>query len=249
MNKLRALIVDDEPKCVELLTILLKDHPEISLLGSAASMAEALDLIEQHKDELQLLFLDIQMPGGDGFTLLGRLGSHRFKIIFTTAYDQFAIRAFRFSAVDYLLKPVDAAELSDAIAKLHAEAAPDGERALKQLREGIGQKRPFEKLGVPTMTDILFIPIAEISYLKSDNNYSTIFLSDGGQVVSSKNIGYYEQLLEESEFCRISNSHLVNVKKVKRILKSKNGVVELQGGQQFNLSAGRKEKLLLLMGL
>lgn len=248
MNKLNAIIVDDEPKCVELLTLLLRGHPEINLLGSAPSMATGLELIAQHKERLQLLFLDIQMPGGDGFTLLERLGNHRFKIIFTTAYDQFAIRAFRFSAVDYLLKPVDAVELAGALGKLHSEAFPDEEGPLWQLREGLGRKRPFEKLAVPTMTDIRFIPITEINYLESDNNYTTIFLT-GEKIVSSKNIGHYQQLLEESDFYRISNSHLVNVKKVQRILRSKNGIVEIQGGQQLNLSAGKKEKLLRLMGL
>lgn len=250
MKMINAIIIDDESKCVELLTLMLESaHPEICILDTADGMASGLKAIQKHAHHLDLLFLDIQMQGGDGFTLLQNLDKPAFKIIFTTAFDQFAIRAFKFSALDYLLKPVDKDELLQAIEKFRLNNSPADNERLGNFKTGLKQQKVFEKLAVATLTDIRFIPLHTISYLESDNNYTSIYLNDGQRVVSSRNIGYYETILEESNFFRLSNSNLVNLKKVLRFIKNKTGMVELEGGKIIQVSASKKEKLLRLMDL
>lgn len=249
MDRINAAIIDNEVECIELRRLLLDRHPEIQLLGTADSMASGRDLIQQHEDKLNLLFLDIRMPDGDGFMLLQHLRKINFKIIFTTGVDQFASRAFKFPTIDYLLKPVDADELAEAISKLGTAAENASRINLHVASEVLSRKKTVENLAVATLTDIRFIPLPLITYMESDNNYTTIHLEGGEKLVSSKNIGYYETLLNESGFLRISNYHLVNVKKIHRFIKTKNGLVELNNGKQLGLSTGKKVQLFHLLGL
>lgn len=247
MNKINAIIIDDEPACIELLGLMLeKYHPEVNVLARADSMASGLREIQRHEESLALLFLDIQMQGGDGFSLLQQLDAPRFKIIFITAFDQFAIRAFKFSALDYLLKPVDRYELAEAIRKFSAGNSA-GSSELSNLKTGLKQQKLFDKLAVATHTDIRFIALAGISFMESDNNYTSIYLDDGTRLVASKNIGHYEALLEDSGFLRVSNTNLVNLKKVLRFIKSKSGTLELEDGRLIQVSSAKKEKLLRML--
>lgn len=247
MNKINAIIIDDEPACSELLSLMLgKYHPEINVLARAGSMKSGLREIQKHEDHLHLLFLDIQMQGGDGFALLQQLEVPRFKIIFVTAFDQFAIRAFKFSALDYLLKPVDRDELAQAIRKFESGNSA-GDSEFSNLQAGLRQQKPFEKLAVATHTEIRFIALGRISFMESDNNYTSIYLDDGTRLVSSRNIGHYETLLEDSGFLRVSNTNLVNLKKVLRFIKSKSGTLELESGQLIQVSSAKKEKLLRML--
>jgi two-component system LytT family response regulator len=249
MNKINAIIIDDEPACSELLSLMLgKYHPEINVLARAGSMKSGLREIQKHENDLDLLFLDIQMQGGDGFSLLQELEVPRFKIIFVTAFDQFAIRAFKFSALDYLLKPVDKDELAEAIGKFRAGNSA-GALELESLRTGLKQQKSFEKLAVATQTEIRFIALARISFMESDNNYTSIYLDDGTRLVASRNIGHYEDLLEDSGFLRVSNTNIVNLKKVLRFIKSKSGTLELENGQLIQVSSAKKEKLLRMLEL
>lgn len=250
MKKINVIIIDDEPKCVELLSHILQNyHKDICVLATADSMKTGLALIEKHRPHLHILFLDIQMSGGDGFTLLENIPKINFKVIFTTAYDHFAIRAIKFSALDYLLKPIDNKELSDALEKFRVNKNSDEAEAINNFKTTLQQRKVFEKLAIATLTDIKFINLDKITYLESDNNYSTIYMENKQRLVSSKNIGYYEDLLEINNFFRINNSHLVNLKKIERFLKSKTGSVELEDGKILQVSAGKKEKLIKLLGL
>lgn len=246
MTKINVAIIDDESKSIETLAILLENyHANIHIVGSATSMSSGLTLIEKHKHEIDILFLDIQMPGGDGFTLLQSLFDIRFKIIFTTAYDQYAIKAIRFSALDYLLKPIDNNELSDALKKyrqMKPESNSEGD-PLSVFRNALHQKTVFEKLAIPTASEILFIQLSKILYFESDNNYTTLHLENNQKLLSSRNIGYYEELLEPGNFFRIHNSYLVNLEKIERFIKGKPGAVEIQGGIRLDVSVRRKESL------
>ena len=244
MNKINAIIIDDEPACIELLGLMLtKYHPEVEVLARAGSMTSGLTEIKKHEAGLHLLFLDIQMQGGDGFSLLQQLETPRFKIIFITAFDQFAIKAIKFSALDYLLKPIDREELAEAIKKA-GSAYPVRNAKIGNLQSGLKRQKPFDKLAVATHTDIRFISLDNISFMESDNNYTSIYLDDGTRLVSSKNIGHYESLLEDNNFLRVSNTNLVNLKKVLRFIKSKSGTLELEDGRLIQVSSAKKEKLL-----
>lgn len=245
MKKINALIVDDEPKCIQALTALLKAHDDISILGSARDMKTALPLIEKHRNSIDILFLDIQMPHGNGFTLLQHIDNIPFKVIFTTAYDQYAIQAIRFSALDYLLKPIDDVELALALDRFRTSSSgSETYNAIETFRTALIKKDVFEKLAIPTSKDIMLFHLDHILYMESDNNYTTVCLHDGRKIVSSRNIGYYEELLESKPFMRIHNSYIVNTKKIVRFTKGKSPCVELENGQIIDVAASKKEKLL-----
>jgi two-component system, LytTR family, response regulator len=251
MTKINIVIVDDEPKSIETLTILLNNyHNDVNIIDTANSMTEGISMIEKRKHEIDILFLDIQMPDGDGFSLLQQLPKIDFKIIFTTAYDQYAIKAIKLSALDYLLKPIDNAELKEALQK-YKELKKDDQylSSLSYFKDALRQKTVFEKLAVTTLNEIKFIELSKIRFLQSDNNYTTIHLDNNQQLVSSKNIGYYEELLESTNFFRIHNSYLVNLKKIERFIKGKAGAVEIEGGITLDVSVRRKDSLFERLNL
>lgn len=251
MNKIKVIIVDDEPKSIQTLAILLENYYEdIEILATAHSMQSGLKVIEQHKGRIDILFVDIQMPEGDGFHLLQQIPAINFRIIFTTAHDHYAIKAIKFSALDYLLKPIDNTELGSALNKYRAvKNEQRASASIINFKQALQQKKVFEKLAVSTLNEIIFIKLDDILYMKSSNNYTTLFFETGKQMVSSRNIGYYEELLEEHHFYRVHNSYLVNLKKVERFIKSKNGLIEIEGGKTIEVSARRKETLLEKLNL
>ncbi len=250
MSKINIIIIDDEPGCIELLWIMLQNtHTEMVLLDTAQSVEKGLAVVNKHRQQIDLLFLDIQMPGGDGFLLLQQLQHIPFKIIFTTAFDHFALKAIKFSALDYLLKPVESGELQHAVDKFLKEDNAKRQRMLDNFKHQLDRQNLFNKLAVATLNEVSFIPIDKITYLESDNNYTTIFSEGRQRLVSSKNLGYYEELLAGNGFYRVSNSCLVNLKKINRFIKGKSGSIALEGGETLNVSASKKERLLQLMGM
>jgi len=190
------------------------------------------------------LLLDIQMPGGDGFTLLQLLPEIRFKVIFTTAYDTYAIKAIKFSALDYLLKPIDNRELGDALKKLRQSKSGYEVQQMDVFRQQLQHKGSFEKLAVSTLNDIVMVDLDKVIYLESDNNYTTLHLDTQQAVISSKNIGYYEDLLTPGKFFRIHNSYLINLKKVSRYIKGGAGQVVLDNGAKLLVSVRRRDEFV-----
>lgn len=250
MSRINVLIVDDEPNCIETLCTLLEEyHENINILACVGNIQDALQKIEEYRKELDILFLDVQMPGGDGFSLLQQIPNISFKVVFTTAYDQFAIKAIKFSALDYLLKPIDNEELTTALDKYHSEGNGNV-KSYDLLKQNVTEKRSFfDKLAVPTTTEIKFIPTASILYFESSNNYTIIHIDDKQKIISSKNIGFYEDLLAPQQFYRCHNSYLINIDKVTRFVKGKNGMVELNHSIFLDVSGRRKDELLAILGI
>jgi two-component system, LytTR family, response regulator len=245
MKQINAIIIDDEAGCVETLLLLLQNyHPYVNIIGTANSINEGLNIIRKNKDKLDLLFLDIQMPGGDGFTLLQHIQEISFKIIFTTAYDMYAIRAIKFSALDYLLKPIDNSELEMALVRLQSEGPEHQNKRMSHFREQFQYKGTFDRMAVSTMNDIVMIELNKIIYLESNNNYTTLHIEGDRLLVSSKNVGYYEDLLSMSCFFRIHNSYLINIKRMTRYIKGGAGQVEMDSGIKLPVSTRRKEDFL-----
>lgn len=245
MKQINAIIIDDEAGCVETLLLLLQNyHSYVNIIGTASSVSTGVDMIKKNKDRLDLLFLDIQMPGGDGFTLLQHIQEITFKIIFTTAYDMYAIRAIKFSALDYLLKPIDNSELEMALLRLQSELPEHEHKRMSHFREQLQHKGAFERMAVSTMSDIVMIELNKMIYLESNNNYTTLHIEGGRPLVSSKNMGYYEDLLSTSYFFRIHNSYLINIKKMTRYIKGGAGQVEMDNGIKLPVSTRRKEDFL-----
>ena len=249
MKNFKAIIVDDETWCIETLTLLLQYQPDIQIIGHATSAASALTLIQKHQNELDVLFLDVQMPGGDGFTLLQSIHEPTFKIVFTTAYDDYAIKAIKFSALDYLLKPIDNSALSQAMNRLRSMHLQEERKSIDMLRSQLNQKDKYEKIAISSADDITIIEFNRILYLESDNNYTTFHMEDGQYLVSSKNIGYYEDLLLESHFFRVHNSYLINLKKLRKYIKGGAGYAEMQDGKRIQVSVRRKDEFTKVLSM
>lgn len=242
-------IIDDEENCrIALAELVKQHHPEWQLLFEARNGQIAFDMIQSLKSPPNLVFLDIQMPVCDGFSFLQKFEQPiPFPIIFTTAFDKYAIKAIKFSALDYLLKPIDGNELAEALNRFSKINTTVNQKQLAHIKSQLSTTNTFHKLAIPSLSEIIFIDTPNIVYLKSDNNYTTILTQDGKQIISSKNIGFYESILEPQEFFRVHNSYLVNLKKIKKYVRGKVSFIEMENGESIGVSSRRKEELLQLL--
>jgi two-component system LytT family response regulator len=242
-------IVDDEPDCCESLVMLLERYcPEVKVLDICYSAETAIQSIKEH--EPQILFLDIEMPFLNGFELLEKLGNINFELIFTTSYDQYAIKAIRFSALDYLLKPVDREELQKGVQK----AAQRNQHPFPQQLDMLLQKLkhpavPVNKIAIPTMEGFQLLAAASIISCESESNYTCLYLKDKRKIIASRNLKEMEEILEDYPFIRIHNSHVVNINEVERYIKGEGGYLIMSDGSIINVSRSRKELLLKKLSL
>lgn len=239
-----ATIVDDEPDCCESLVMLLERWcPEVKVLDICYSAETAIQSIIEHKP--QILFLDIEMPFMNGFELLEKLADINFELIFTTSYDQYAIRAIRFSALDYLLKPIDREELQKAIQK----AAQRNQHPLPQQLDMLLQKLkhptiPVNKIAIPTVEGFQLLAVDLIIRCESQSNYTFLFLKDKRKIIASRTLKEMEEILEDYPFIRIHNSHVVNINEVEKYIKGEGGYLIMSDGSSINVSRSRKELLM-----
>jgi len=243
---IETIIIDDEVHCNGHLAGLLSTYcgSLIRVTGSAGSVEEGWRTILRLQP--QLLFLDIQLRDETGFDLLDRFPVIDFDIIFVTAYEKYAIRAFKFSAIDYLLKPVDPDDLRQAVARLQQkrskeETAKRFETLFYNLRNGPGLPR---RISVPTVKGLEFLPVQEIIRCESRINYTSIFLANGQKLTVARTLKEFEELLEEHNFYRIHNSHLINLAWIKSYHKGKGGSVCMTDNTEIEVSTRRKEELL-----
>lgn len=242
---IRTIIVDDESMSCDVLTKMLKLYcPEIFIAGIAHSLENARKLIETEKP--QLVFLDIELPDGNSFLLLDELDDIHFKIIFTTAFSQFAVKAFKCSALDYLLKPLDIDELITAVSKYKLPA--DGatyQSQISQLKENINPARKkLKTIGLATINEIQFVTIEDIIRLEASNNYTCFYMDNGEKITVSHTIKYYEELLSDHRFLRVHQSHIINLDKVKKYQKGKGGNIIMTNSDCIHISPQRKDHLL-----
>lgn len=241
-EKIKTILVDDEKNSLIIMQRLLEKHtPNVQIVDTAQSVEEAIEVIDKHKPEL--VFLDISMPDGDGFEVIEKTNFKNFKVIFSTAYDQYAIKAFEVSALHYILKPVTPNDLIEAINRFHDTPPSDNiSEKIKVLNDAL--KEIPSRLVLPTSTGMHIINIKTIIRCESSNNYTTFFLTNGKKIVVSKSIQIYEQLLSDSHFCRIHNKHLINIKFVQKYVKGRGGHVVLSNGSNIDVSDGRKKNFL-----
>jgi two-component system, LytTR family, response regulator len=239
-----AIIIDDEPASAQALAMKIsKISEDVEVLQRYISAKEATKNIEKLQPDL--VFLDIEMPEMDGFGFLEQFPNRNFEVIITTAHGEYAIKAVRQSAIDFLLKPVNLEELELALVRLRQKIAAKtkNDKALKTKLNA-----QFDKIPIPSMRGLLFLPVKEILYLLSDGNYSTIFLENGQKIVSSRNLGEYESLLSELQFFRIHHSCLINLSQVREYLKGEGGSVILTDGTELDVSKRRKKEFLDSIG-
>lgn len=239
-----ATIVDDEPYCCESLATLLERYcPGVKILDICYSAASALQSLREHKP--QILFLDVEMPYMNGFELLEKLPDISFALIFTTSFDQYAIKAIRFSALDYLLKPIDREELQKAVQK----ALQHTNHPLRQQIEILLQKLnhpvlPFYKIVIPTMEGLQMIAVDSVISCTAEGNYTLLLLKNKQKIIASRSLKEIEELLEDYSFARVHHSYLVNLNEVEKYIKGEGGYLIMSDGSSVDVSRSRKEMLI-----
>lgn len=245
-NNFRALIIDDEQHCIETLKFEIKRNcPQVTDLHSTSDSTNAIGHIEELKPDI--VFLDIEMPGKTGFQILKELDQVNFHLIIVTAYDRYAIRAFKYSAIDYLLKPVDGKELVNAINKIEKAHQNNSPNSIVQLLELVASKQEYpERIGLPVKNTIEFINLNEIRRIEAQGNYVTVHLEEQNMMVSYS-LKHMEELLPNSTFYRVHKSHIINKNYIKRFVKSEGGFVEMINGNNIHVTKYDKEEFIRLI--
>lgn len=243
---IRAAIVDDEKHCSESLKLLINKYlRDIEII---ADLNDPFLAVEQFKkDPPDLLFLDIEMPGMTGFELLEKLAISDMDVIFTTAYDEFAIEAFKVSAIDYLLKPIERKQLQEAVDKYSRNRADkDFAERFRIFLSNYGQteSRALGKIALPTQEGFEFINQEVIVRCESDSNYTTVVLLDGRKIVISRTLKDVEQMLDEQAFVRVHHSHLINLRHIQKYHKGNGGVIVMDNGESVSVSRSKKSEFL-----
>jgi two-component system LytT family response regulator len=241
---INAIIIDDERHSCDALQMLLnKCCPHVQVVAICYSGEDGLKKIDELKP--QLVFLDIEMPYMNGFQMLEQLQAINFEVIFTTSYDQYAITAFKFSALDYLLKPVDREELEKAMQKVSIKINPPISQQLEILLQRINQPAaPVQRIALPTMQGLEFVPVDSIISCSSSNNYTEFFLKDKKKLLVSRTLKEAEDMLADHSFLRVHNSHIVNLNAITRYVKGEGGYLVMADGSTVDVSRSRKELLM-----
>ncbi len=241
MKKLRTIIIDDEPDCINLLKFELQQHClQIDVVGTFNSSTKALNEIDMLSPDL--IFLDIEMPVMNGFELLEKLMPVNFNIIFVTAYNQFAIKAFRFSALDYLVKPFEVNDLVEAVAKAEKKQQPSSAQ-LETLQRGI-KGAAISKIAIPGQNGVTFIEINDIVFAEASNNYTKLILLNNQQHIISKTLKDVQDVLEERQFLRVHRQYIINLNHVKQFFRGDNMYVVMDNGENIPVARSQKDKLV-----
>ena len=245
---IKALIIDDEKASAELLSIKLKKAAsDIFITGTFHSGKSALEAMDA--EEPDVIFLDIDMPGMDGITMAKKMSSENTEIIFTTAYNQYAIEAVRLQALDYLLKPIGEKELNVALLRLREKLVEKEKVKATQSLETFFIKMQalnmqYNKIAIASIEGILFIPVKEIIRVESLNNYSKLYLITGKNIVASKTLKHLEEMLTPYRFFRPHKSHLINLEYISKYIRGEGGVIIMADGSEVDVSRQRKQDFL-----
>jgi two-component system LytT family response regulator len=241
---LKCIIVDDEFKSRESLKALIEKFCEdIAVIELCQNGTEAIAAIRQVKPDI--VFLDIQLQTETGFEILEKLDKIEFEIVFTTAYSEFAIKAFKFSAIDYLLKPIDINDLRTAIEKAKKRIVGNISERVAQLAQNLkGNLFRNSRLALPASDGLVFVSVDEILYCEATGNYTNIHMADNRKFVVSRTLKEYEDLLEDQDFFRIHNSYLINLNSIKKYIRGEGGQVVLINDKALDVSKAKKKGFL-----
>ncbi|OEJ98497.1 DNA-binding response regulator [Flavivirga aquatica] len=243
---LTAIIVEDMPDALQLLKGDLKsNHPEIKVVDTAQSVVEAAKSLRN--TEPDILFLDIMLGDGTGFDILEIFPDLKSKIIFVTASDEYAIRAFKFAAIDYVLKPYSYEELAQAITKAKKQIQPNKER-LNILKDTLSapEHRP-DKISLHTMDKIIIVSLDDIIRCESDSNNTIFYLFDGQKIFVTKTLKYFADMLKSYQFLRVHQSHLVNLQCISAFIKTDGGYLMLKNGENIPVSVRKKVEVMEIL--
>lgn len=244
---IRVVVVDDEEQGRSIIKQYIARYcPYIEVCGEADSVKNGVIVVnERHPD---IVFLDIQMQDGTGFNILEALPERNFKVIFVTSFDQFALKAIKFCAADYILKPVDPDEFVEAVERVQADLEKQN-LADNRIDEMLTNMSNFSKVGLPTADGVKFVKVDDIVRCEADGSYTTVFMNDGDKILISKNLKTYEELFVDNKFLRVHKSHLINISHVDKYVNSggDGGSVVMSDGSTVEVSRRKKDELLALM--
>lgn len=246
-NRLNTIIIDDEPDAVNFMQSIIKEYcPALEVIGKAHNALDGIKVIREQNPDL--ILLDVEMPHGSGFDLLSQFPDKTFDVIFITAFNHYAIRAIKFSAVDYILKPVNINEFIVAINKVIEKRsyASLPNRNLETLLENLRSATPV-KLAIPTSDGMEYVTTTEIIRIEADRSYSWFHLTGKRSILVCKNLKEYQDLLNDRNFFRSHNSHLINLIHVKKYIRSEGGAIEMADGARVPISRTRRDLFLTHM--
>ncbi|MEM6643818.1 MAG: LytTR family DNA-binding domain-containing protein [Bacteroidota bacterium] len=241
-----ALIDDEAPMRDNMKSLLARHAPEAIILGEAGGVKEGVQLLSRL--QIDLLFLDVEMKDGTGFDVLSQLDTMDFGIIFVTGHDRYAIKAFKYSAIDYLLKPVDPLEMKQAIQKAKNLNSTEQQKSIENLIGNNERRTGDRKIILKDATSVYLISIKEIVRCQADNNYTVFFLEDGKTIMVSTTLKEYERLFDDQNFFRAHQSHLINLDHFRKFDRKEGGIVVMKDGTQVPVSSRKKEQLIAALG-
>ncbi len=245
---LRSIIVDDEKHSRETMKNLVTDFCKgVDVIECVENVSRAIESIETHKPDI--VFLDIELQTGTGFDVLEKINNPSFEVIFTTAFEQYAIKAIKFSSLDYLLKPIDVEELQAAVEKARSKKDKDlYNRKLDNLLDNLRQPQPgLNKICLATSDGFEFVDVDDILYCKAEGSYTLFKLNNNESLLVSKHLKEYENLLTDQHFIRVHNSFLINLKGVKKFIKADGGYILMNNDDPVSISRSKKDDFLEAM--
>jgi len=249
MQKLKAIIIDDEASSRNTLRQKLdKNCKDLQVVAECEDGESGIETIDRVKPDI--VFLDVEMPRMNGFVMLQNVNNRDFELIFTTAYDHYAIRAIRYSALDYLVKPIDIDELKTAAGKaiekrkLHSP----NERIETLLHNLLDEKSSANRIAIPSMDGLQFVEIGNIVYLEAESNYTIIYIRDGYKITVSKTLKDFEELLPHQLFIRIHHSHIINKNHIQKYIRGEGGQVIMTNGKTLDVARRKKEEFMKAIG-
>ncbi len=243
---MKTIIIDDEPHCVGYLQVLLQQYcPQAQVVATACNGQEGINVIQHYGPEL--VFLDVEMPVMNGFRMLEELGEVPFQLIFTTAYDRYALRAFKFSALDYLLKPIDPQELKNAVGRSAKSQRPHPQQlAMLESHLHHPEAALSNKIAIPSLDGFQFLHLDDIVTCEAESNYTTFHLRDGKHLLVSRTLGDVEETLKGRGFFRIHKQFLINLKHIEKYVKGDGGYILMSNLQQVSIARSRREEFVML---
>lgn len=242
-SKLSAILIDDEEHCITTLKWNLEQYcKDINIVAIARNGEEGYEMI--NKFEPDIVFLDIEMPIMSGLDMLSKFETIQFKVIFTTAHNEYALKAIKLNASDYLLKPIDKDDLKMALAKLNASNIGIYSRKMQNLKYNLGVNSSLQRITVGSMDEIQFFDLVDITYFEANGNYTMLYFSNNEKCLSSRTLKDYEEILPNESFFRCHHSYIVNIKYIKKYFKGDGGEIELLNGQKLEVSRRKKQDFI-----
>lgn len=246
MTMIKAILIDDERNSLEMLEWLLQTYcPEVRIMAMCDSGEAGIQAISQFNPEV--VFLDIEMPRMNGFDMLEQIKDIGFQIVFTTAYDKFAVRAFRYAALNYLLKPVDPEELQATIGRLKQKiSSPSKEQMDLLFQHLMSRESTVERIALSTGDGLIFVQTRDITYCRAESNYTYVVMADGQKILVARTLKEIDETLSGKDFFRVHNSYLININQISKFVRGDGGYIVMPDGTQITISRGKRDEFFQL---